>query len=206
VVDKIRAFHNHPGFVEAVTDRLQQALATIPEERREAAHLVYTAHSIHWRWRKAVTTKTTQGNGPAGRGEIGTEKWRLVYQSRSGPASQPWLEPDILDCLREIKMRGGSSDVVIAPIGFVSDHMEILFDLDTQARELSAELGLHMVRAGTVGTHPRFLRMIRELICERMDEGLPRCALGVLGRAPTFVRRIAVRCQSGWRRSDAGLS
>ncbi|MBZ5550849.1 MAG: ferrochelatase, partial [Acidobacteriia bacterium] len=116
--------------------------------------------------------------------ELGHKEWRLVYQSRSGPASQPWLEPDILDCLREIKARGGSSDVVIAPIGFVSDHMEILFDLDTQARELCAELGLQMVRAETVGTHPRFIRMIRELICERMAQGQPRPALGVLGPRP----------------------
>ena len=185
VVDKIRAFHNHPGFVEAVTDRLQQALATIPEERREAAHLVYTAHSIPLAMAQGCDyEKQLKETGRLVAEKLGRKKWRLVYQSRSGPASQPWLEPDILDCLREIKMRGGSSDVVIAPIGFVSDHMEILFDLDTQARELSAELGLHMVRAGTVGTHPRFLRMIRELICERMDEGLPRCALGVLGPRP----------------------
>ncbi len=78
--------------------------------------------------------------------KLGRNEWRLVYQSRSGPASQPWLEPDILDCLREIKEQGGSSDVVISPIGFVSDHMEILFDLDTEAADLCAELGLRMVR------------------------------------------------------------
>ena len=183
VVDKIRAFHNHPGFVEAVTDRLQQALAKIPEDRREAAHLIYTAHSIPVAMSQGCDyEKQLKETGRLVAEELGHKEWRLVYQSRSGPASQPWLEPDILDCLREVKARGGSSDVVIAPIGFVSDHMEILFDLDTQARELCAELGLQMVRAETVGTHPRFIRMIRELICERM--GQPRRALGVLGPRP----------------------
>jgi ferrochelatase len=185
VVDKIRAFHNHPGFVEAVIDRLQQALAKIPEDRREAAHLIYTAHSIPVAMSQGCDyEKQLKETGRLVAEELGHKEWRLVYQSRSGPASQPWLEPDILDCLREIKARGGSSDVVIAPIGFVSDHMEILFDLDTQARELCAELGLHMVRAETVGTQPRFIRMIRELICERMAQGQPRPALGVLGPRP----------------------
>ena len=118
--------------------------------------------------------------------ELRHGNWRLVYQSRSGPASQPWLEPDILDYLREYKARTDGSAVVIAPIGFVSDHMEILFDLDTQARELCDELGLIMVRAETVGTHPRFIRMIRELICERLDENEPRLALGSLPPRPDF--------------------
>ena len=187
VVDKIRAFHNHPGFVEAVVDRLQQALAKIPAERREAAHLIYTAHSIPVAMSQGCDyEKQLKETGRLVAEELGHKEWRLVYQSRSGPASQPWLEPDILDCLREIKARGGSSDVVIAPIGFVSDHMEILFDLDTQARELCAELGLQMVRAETVGTHPRFIRMIRELIRERQDENEVRLALGVLPPRPDF--------------------
>jgi ferrochelatase len=110
----------------------------------------------------------------------------LAFQSRSGPAAQPWLEPDILDCLRELKGGSRSADVVIAPIGFVSDHMEILFDLDTQAHQLCQELGVNMVRAETVGTHPRFIRMIRELICERLDEVRPRLAVGAMGPRPDF--------------------
>ena len=115
---------------------------------------------------------------------LGHKEWRLVYQSRSGPASQPWLELDIQGCLRELKARGSVSDVVIAPIGFVSDHMESIFDLDTQARERCAELGLQMVRAQTVGTHPRFISMIRELIRERLDESKPKLTLGILGPRP----------------------
>jgi ferrochelatase len=113
--------------------------------------------------------------------QLGRSDWQLVYQSRSGPASQPWLEPDILDYLREVKSRGNTNSVIIAPIGFVSDHMEIIFDLDTQARALCEELGLTMVRAQTAGTHPRFIQMIRELITERLDASQPRPALGVLG-------------------------
>ena len=187
VVDKIRAFHNHPGFVEAVADRVKHAIAKIPQDRREAAHLIYTAHSIPLAMAQGCDyEKQLKETGRLIAEELGHKEWRLVYQSRSGPTSQPWLEPDILDCLREIKARAGSSDVVISPIGFVSDHMEILFDLDTQARELCSELGLQMMRAETVGTHPRFIRMIRELICERMDETTPKLSLGVLGARPDF--------------------
>lgn len=184
-VDKIRAFHNHPGFVEAVADRVNESLERIPEDRREAAHLIYTAHSIPTAMAQGCDyEKQLKDTCRLVADKLGRKEWRLVYQSRSGPPSQPWLDPDILDCLREIKTQGGSSDVVIAPIGFVSDHMEIIFDLDTQARELCAELSLHMVRAKTVGTHPRFIRMIRQLICERIDDNYSRLALGVLGPRP----------------------
>ena len=185
VVDKIRAFYNHPGFVEAMVDRVQQALATIPRGRREAAHLICTAHSIPVSMAQTSDyEKQLRETGRLVAEQLGRKQWQLVYQSRSGPASQPWLEPDILDYLRGLKGQEGSSDVVIAPIGFVSDHMEIVFDLDKQARDRCAELGLHMVRAQTAGTHPRFISMIRELILERTDENQTRCALGVLGPRP----------------------
>jgi protoporphyrin/coproporphyrin ferrochelatase len=187
VIDKIRAFHNHPGFIEAVVDRVKSALATVPQGGREAAHLIFTAHSIPLGMARGCDyEKQLRETGRLVAEMSGHREWKLVYQSRSGPASQPWLEPDILDYLRELKAQGGCSDVVIAPIGFVSDHMEILFDLDAQARELCAELGLTMVRAETVGTHPRFIRMIRELIGERLDDGHPRPALGVLGPRPNI--------------------
>ena len=185
VVDKIRAFHNHPGFVGAVVDRVQQALEKMPLAGRDAAHLVYTAHSIPMAMAKTCDYETQlKETGRLVAERLGRKNWRLVYQSRSGPATQPWLEPDILDYLRELKAREGESDVVIAPIGFVSDHMEILFDLYTQARELCEELGLRMVRAGTAGTHPRFISMVRELIDERLDDNHARLALGVLGVRP----------------------
>jgi protoporphyrin/coproporphyrin ferrochelatase len=185
VVDKIRAFHNHPGFIEAVTDRVQQALEKIPVGRREAACLIYTAHSIPLVMAQSCDyEKQLQETGRLIAEQLGRKEWRLVYQSRSGPPSQPWLGPDILDCLRELKASGSNSDIVIAPIGFVSDHMEIVFDLDTQARELCEKLGLSMVRAHTAGTHPRFIAMIRELIHERIDESQARLTLGAFGPRP----------------------
>ncbi len=187
VVDKIRVFHNHPGFVAALVDRVQDALAKIPQDRRETAHLIYTAHSIPLGMAQTSDyEKQLKETGRLVADQLGRKDgaWQLVYQSRSGSSSQPWLGPDILDYLRELKTQGGSPDVVIAPIGFVSDHMEILFDLDTEARELCAKLGLHMLRAETMGTHPTFISMIRELILERTNEGQPRRALGVLGPRP----------------------
>ena len=181
-VDKIRVFHNHPGFIEASADRVQRAFDQVPPARQSAAQLIYTAHSIPMSMAASSDyEKQLKETARLVAEQVGRKNWRLAYQSRSGPPSQPWLEPSILDCLREVNSGGETSDVVIAPIGFVSDHMEILFDLDTEARQLCEELGLNMVRAATVGTHPRFIRMIRELICERLDESKPRLALGVLG-------------------------
>lgn len=184
-VDKIRVFHNHPGFIEAMTDRVKEALDRIPPDRRHAAHLIYTAHSIPVAMAQGCDYESQlRETCRLVTEKLGRKEWRLAYQSRSGPPSQPWLEPEILECLREIKGQGGSADVVISPAGFVSDHMEILFDLDTEAAELCSELGLQMFRARTAGTHPRFIRMIRELICERMDGNSGRTALGILGPRP----------------------
>ena len=103
-----------------------------------------------------------------------------MFQSRSGPPTQPWLEPDILDALKEAN-KEGVKNVLVAPLGFVSDHLEVLYDLDTEARELADELGLKMVRAGTVGTHPAFVGMIRQLIAERMSDSEPKLAIGQFG-------------------------
>ena len=96
---------------------------------------------------------------------IGNPAWRLVYQSRSGPPNQPWLEPDILDYIRELHA-AGSRELLIAPVGFISDHMEVIYDLDTEAAALCADLGIRMVRARTVGTAPAFVKMIRDLVCK----------------------------------------
>jgi ferrochelatase len=105
----------------------------------------------------------------------GASDWRLVYQSRSGPPTQPWLEPDVLDVMRTVR-----GSVTLCPIGFISDHMEVLYDLDTEARDLAAELGLEFARCPTVGTHPRFVSMIRELVQERMSGAEP-LSLGRFG-------------------------
>ena len=112
---------------------------------------------------------------------VGAPSWRMVYQSRSGPPSQPWLEPDLCDVLRKLAAAQSAKDVVVVPLGFVSDHVEVVYDLDIQARGVCQQLGLNMIRAATVGTHPRFVRMIRELIDERLADHPVRLSLGDLG-------------------------
>jgi len=110
---------------------------------------------------------------------LGQKDWQLVYQSRSGSPAQPWLGPDICDHLRGLKAKG-VSDVVVSPIGFVSDHMEVIYDLDVEGKRVADELGLRLVRAATAGTHPSFVKMIRELILER-TAGTPASVLGLHG-------------------------
>jgi protoporphyrin/coproporphyrin ferrochelatase len=152
---KIPPFFEHPLFLEAMTDRVRLALAELPHAR-----LVFTAHSVPVSM--AESSPYAQQLEAASRRVaemVGVRQWKLVYQSRSGPPTQPWLGPDISDYLRE-----SPSDTVIAPIGFLSDHMEVIYDLDTEARAVCEELGVRMVRAGTVGTHPAIIRMIAELI------------------------------------------
>lgn len=183
-LDKLRLFYNHPGFIEAMTERVQTALTEIPD-----AHLLYTAHSIPLSMSRGsdYVQQLTEACRLVSEC-IGQPDWKLVYQSRSGAPGQPWLEPDIGDALREIASSASATrNVVIAPIGFLSDHMEVLYDLDTEARELSEQLGLKMVRAGTVGVHPKIVAMIRELILERMERG-ERRALGRYGPAPDDCR------------------
>ncbi|HEX8773856.1 MAG TPA: ferrochelatase [Pyrinomonadaceae bacterium] len=180
-VEKLRAFYNHPGFIEPNIENVRAALEQIPEERRQDTHLAFTAHSIPL---SMATTCDYQSQlletcRLIAEG-LGHERWRLVFQSRSGPPTQPWLEPDICDHLRELKS-GGASDVIVVPVGFISDHMEVLYDLDTEARALSETLGLNMLRAHTVGAHPSFIRMIRELILERMTDEPVRRFLGTRG-------------------------
>ncbi len=158
------------------------ALAAVPADRRAAVHLAFTAHSIPAAM--AAASRYEEQLGEACR--LVAERldraypWRLVFQSRSGPPTQPWLEPDICDHLRGLKEEG-VRDVVVAPVGFISDHMEVLYDLDTEARALCDKIDLNMVRAATVSAHPSFVRMIREMMLERMTPDAPRRFLGQRG-------------------------
>ena len=177
VIDKLPPFWSHPGFVEANADRVLAALARIPEERRAAARLVYTAHSIPLamaatcRYEEQLVETARRVSARAGH-----DDWDLVWQSRSGPPTQPWLEPDILDHLRALA-ENGERDVVVAPIGFLSDHMEVLYDLDEEAAALCRQLGLNFVRAGTAGTHPTVIAMLKDLIDARQSAPeAPLCA------------------------------
>lgn len=177
-IDKLRVFYNHPLFIDAVADRIAAAFAQIPAERRANAALVFTAHSIPNTMSancKYVEQLTETCRLTAER--LGRTNWQLVYQSRSGPPSQPWLEPDVCDHLRALSGQG-VRDVVLSPVGFLSDHMEILFDLDTEARQVCQSLGVNLVRAATVGAHPSYIEMIRELIIERLATATSRRAIG----------------------------
>ena len=180
-VDKLRVFYNHPGFVAAMVDRVRTALARFPDERRGAVELVFTAHSIPEAMarRTAYEAQLAEACRLVAEG-AGGNPYHLAYQSRSGPPQVPWLEPDILDDLKAMAARG-VTDVVVCPIGFISDHMEVLFDLDTEAKETAAGLGMTMVRAETVGTHPLFVEALRELIVERMTPDAERLAVGLRG-------------------------
>jgi ferrochelatase len=185
-IDKLRVFFNHPGFIGPMTEQVRVALEQIPIERRAATRVIYTAHSIPESM--AAQCRYSQQLAEAARlvsQSLGLAQYDLAYQSRSGPPQQPWLGPDIGDALcmlaaQDQPSTGKTTDVVIVPIGFLSDHVEILWDLDVEAQAIGQELGLNVVRAGTVGNHPRFVCMIRQLIVERIEGGA-REALGVLG-------------------------
>ncbi|HEY6229834.1 MAG TPA: ferrochelatase, partial [Pyrinomonadaceae bacterium] len=180
-VEKLRPFFNHPGFIEANVENVRAAFAQIPAEHRDAAQVLFTAHSIPESMANNCDyVLQLEETSRLVAGALGLKQWRLVFQSRSGSPMQPWLGPDVCDYLRELH-DAGTRDVVIAPIGFVSDHMEIVYDLATEAMALCRELGLNMIRAATAGTHPKFIAMIRELIVERIEAGTPRRALGKLG-------------------------
>ena len=180
-VAKLRAFHNHPGFIEANARGLRNALDRLPPSRRAAARIAFTAHSVPLGMARSSPYETQLlETARLVAGQVEHPHWRLVYQSRSGTPSQPWLGPDIADHLRELG-DAGVTDVVVAPIGFISDHMEVGYDLDVAAQSVADELGLNLVRAATAGTHPAFVEMIRELILERTSErAAPRC-LGTAG-------------------------
>jgi len=181
-VDKIRLFYNHPDYVEAMADRLATALDEIPAERRRAARVVYSAHSIP----KSMAEKSDYREQLEETCRLVSERaavdeWQLVYQSRSGRPSQPWLEPDVCDYLRGLAAEDQKPDVVIVPLSAVSEHMEIVFDLDVEAATVCEEVGLNMVRAAVVGGHPQLVEMIRRLVVERIEDRPDRPALGNLG-------------------------
>ena len=183
-VEKIRVFYNHPLFIQANAERVREAHHSLSEDGREACKLIFTAHSIPLSMAAHCSYEDQlEETAELIAQELNWEDWELVYQSRSGPASQPWLEPDVCDFIDQLDT-GDTRSLVIAPIGFLSDHMEVLFDLDTEAREVCQELGIEMARAATVGIHPCFIQLVRELILERTGELQERRAIGHLGPGP----------------------
>lgn len=195
VLDRLRHYFNHPGFVEPVVDATLSALADLPEDAREDAHLAFVTHSL--------PVSMNETSGPQGRAYVAqhravmtevVERVRaetgrrhaadLVFCSRSGSPEVPWLEPDVNDHLEHLAARGVPA-VAIVPCGFVSDHMEVVYDLDTEALATAARLGLPAVRAATAGLDPRFVAVPRQLLLERAaaerGEDVDRQALGPLG-------------------------
>lgn len=193
-LDKLRAYFNHPGFVEPNVDATLAALALLPDDVRRGAHLVFVTHSI--------PDVMNASSGPAGSAYVDQHRSvmdeiaeqvqsetghrypaALVYCSRSGPPSMPWLEPDVNDHLRTLHAAGVPAAVIV-PIGFVSDHMEVIYDLDTEAMATAAELGLPCERAATAGVDPRFVAMVRDLLLERAaverGEEVERLAIGAV--------------------------
>ena len=188
-LSRLRHYFNHPGFVVPFTEATSEALAGAPD----GTHVVFVTHSIpetmnlasggpgremYVRQHESVARLVAEG--------AGAQRWSLAYCSRSGSPHMPWLEPDINDHLRELHESGVTSAVVV-PIGFISDHMEVIYDLDTEAKMTADELGLTYDRVDTPGAHPAFVSMVRELLLERaaVERGEPveRCSLGELGAA-----------------------
>jgi ferrochelatase len=160
VIEKLPNFCDRPEFIETMTERVRAAMTQLPE----AEQLIFTAHSIpvsmaesspYLRQLKEASARVAAA--------CGMSNWTLVYQSRSGPPSQPWLAPDICDYLRA-QQQAGVRAVIVCPIGFISDHMEVLYDLDTEALAVCREIGMKMMRAGTAGSHPKLIAMIRDMV------------------------------------------
>ena len=186
-IDKVRAYYDHPGFISPFADAVATARESLPEELRCDARLVFTAHSIPLSM--AAGCDYERQLDEAARlvaTRAGFDAWTMAWQSRSGPPSVPWLEPDVNECLERLSGDAGARAVVLAPIGFVTDHMEVMWDLDVVAAGTAGELGLRLARASTPGTRPddRFVAMWQELVEERLDPARPRRSLGRLGAGP----------------------
>ena len=172
-VDKLRVFYNHPGFIQASADRVREALGQFLPNELEWVRFFITAHSIPCSMAEtSAYEKQLRETSRLVAEAAGVKNRELVYQSRSGSPSHPGVGQ---------AHEEGAKYVLVAPLGFVSDHMEVLYDLDTEAQELAAELGIKMVRAGTVGTHPAFIQMIRQLIAERVLPNEAKLAVGSFG-------------------------
>ena len=188
---KIRVFYNHPLFIETMAERVKDALAQLPDGSR----VVFTAHSIpigmargcdYEAQLKEAATLIAQACG------LLESQFSIAYQSRSGPPQVPWLEPDILDYIKNLPPSpvigregvGGREGLAVVPLGFVSDHMEVLYDLDYEAKHLAEELGIAFIRAGTAGMHPKLIQMIYDLVAERSTDSPLRLTIGTRGPNP----------------------
>jgi ferrochelatase len=158
-------WHLHDGFLTAVADHVVRARDTLPESLQQEARLVFTAHSVPTTMAGAATyQRQLHASAAEVARRLGVEDWALVFQSRSGRPEDPWLEPDVNDYLRTEHARGGLRAVILSPIGFVCDHIEVLYDLDHEARTTCDEIGLPMARASAVNAHPAFVDAMAEMV------------------------------------------
>lgn len=183
-VDKIRPFFNHPGFLTAMADRVREALSEFAPAHRGETKVLFTAHSLPTAMASACSyVAQLREASTLVSHRAGVRDWELVFQSRSGPPAQPWLEPDVCDRLAELQ-GGRVRQVCAVPIGFLSDHLEVLFDLDVEASEAARRSGIQFCRAGTVGIHPAFVECVCDLIEERFTSPPVRASLGALPPLP----------------------
>lgn len=170
-VTYLAPWYTHPGFIEAIAATIQQASQALGPARAQRAGLIYTAHAIPEAMAMgAPYTQQFAATAAAAAQRLGRQDYRLAYQSQATGTPFPWLQPDINDAIAQVQTEG-YRDVIVAPIGFLCDHVEVLYDLDIQARDTALACGLTCVRAATVGTHPAFLTMLSELLAERLRSG-----------------------------------
>lgn len=161
------AWADHPRFIEAMVDRVREALARVAPERRQVTPVIFTAHSVPTAMaERSPYEAQLQAAGKLVAERLPHSRWMVAYQSRSGSPREPWLEPDICDAVRELA-RERATDVIVAPIGFVCDHVEVLYDLDVEARRVAEEAGLRLHRAAAANDHPAFIEMLADLVRRR---------------------------------------
>jgi ferrochelatase len=203
-IDKVRVYFNHPGFLEPVADSLAAALAELGAEGHDHDRItvLFSTHSVPLSMAEASGPEETRVEGSGGwyveqhlaacrwvmtqlhDDSPALPDWQLVYQSRSGAPHIPWLEPDVNDVIERLAADDAADAVVVVPIGFVTDHVEVVWDLDTEAKETAAEQGLAFRRAATSGEDPRFISALADLVQERLDPQFPRRVVTDFGATP----------------------
>ena len=203
-IDKVRVYFNHPGFLEPVVDGLERALRSLAGEGHDAERVtvLFSTHSVPNSMADASGPEETRAEGSGGwyvqqhlaacrwvMDQLNDDSpelpdWQLVFQSRSGAPHIPWLEPDVNDVIAQLSKDDAADAVVVVPIGFVTDHVEVVWDLDTEAKETAAEKGLAFRRVATSGEDPRFIAALADLVQERLDAQFPRRAVTDFGGTP----------------------
>ena len=181
VIDQLRVGFNHPGFIAAVADRVTEARGKLPARARRTARVLFTAHSLPESMAAhAPYVEQLLDSAASAATQASIADWRLVYQSNNARyGGEPWLGPDVGDAIAQ-EAEAGRTHVIVMPIGFVCDHMEVVLDLDVDAAKRAEAAGIEMIRAETVGTHPAYVAMVRDLIVERMARTPERETVGKL--------------------------